>query len=294
LSANPEAEQTIVYVFSDGPRSEADREAVHATREVLQQSGLRHMRVIIRERNMGLAANVIDGVTYVCQKHGRVIVLEDDLVLSPTYLEFMNAALDRYANDENVFHVSGYMFPVRIRARHHAVLLPLATCSGGWATWERAWCDFDPTCRGYSALRADRALRKRFDLDGRYIFFHILEQQQAGRVDSWAIRWYLSIFMKNGLGVFPAKSLAQNTGFGADATHCNLSEVPEALRAVAHPFHVTSFPEPKLDSGALRKVSRFLGREFGLRARILGKVRGAYRLLARLASRSARGPRSSQ
>ena len=189
LRANPEAEKTVVYAFSDGPRSEADREAVDATREVLKQSGLQNLRVIIRERNMGLAANVIEGVTFVCHEHGRVIVLEDDLILSPTYLEYMNAALDRYANDENVFHVSGYMFPVRIRSRHDAVLLPLATCSGGWATWERAWRVFDPTAGGYSALQSDRALRKRFDLGGRYVYFRILELQPTGRVDSWASRW---------------------------------------------------------------------------------------------------------
>ncbi len=287
LRANPGAEDCDIYAFSDGPRAAQDEAAVNATRSALRDARFPRLTVVARDRNLGLAANVIDGVTRICSKFGRVIVLEDDLVLSPTYLAYMNAALERYANDERVYHVSGYMFPVRLKAPDDAVFLPMMTCSGGWATWARAWRAFDAEARAYPELKADRKLRRRFDLGGAYNFFDMLERQRAGKVDSWAIRWYLSAFMRDGLALFPVRSLAQNVGFGEAATNTQSVEIPVALRSVAHPLEVRRFPAVALNERALKTVARLMSRDAGS-----GLVPRARRKVAALRNKLVRVVRS--
>ncbi|ACL63999.1 conserved hypothetical protein [Anaeromyxobacter dehalogenans 2CP-1] len=257
LAANPEVRDTQVVVFSDGPRSAADAAAVDETRRVVQAAGLPHLEVVARERNLGLARSVREGVTRLCREHGRAIVLEDDLVLSPTFLEYMNAALDRYSEDERVYAVSGFQYPVRLRAPEDAVFLPFIS-SWGWATWERAWRHLDGEATGRARLLADPALRQRFDLGGRYGFSGMLEDQVSGRSDSWAILWYLTVFMRGGLALFPARSLVENRGFEAGGTHCP-EDAPRHIRAVAQPFRVRTWPEPRVDAAAYRRVTRCMG-----------------------------------
>jgi GT2 family glycosyltransferase len=279
LLANPGAAHAPVHVFSDAPRADAHVAAVSETRRVVRASGFRNLTIVERDRNLGLARSVIDGVGRLSREHGRVIVLEDDLLLAPTFLGYMNAALERYRETPNVFGVSGFLYSVDVGDRTDAVFLPFIS-SWGWATWDRAWNAFDPEARGYAALRADRQLRRRFDLDGNYDFFDMLEAQMQGRIDSWALRWYLSVFMRGGLTLFPARSLVENRGFGGEGEHCK-DEAPPHVRTVATPFEVRRFPEPVLDEEAFRRVKRFVGRDFTLVAKARGAARAMLRRLAR-------------
>lgn len=277
LLANPGAVDATIVVFSDAPRREEDRAAVEETRRVVRAAPFRAMTLVEREENLGLARSIIDGVTRLCREHGRVIVLEDDLVLSPTFLAYMNEALERYAEVPNVYGVSGFMYGAKPRRDVDAAFLPIIH-SWGWATWERAWRAFDPDATGFEALRADAALRRRFDLDGTYYYFDMLQAQREGRNDSWAIRWYLSVFLRGGLTLFPVRSLVENRGFGDGGEHC-VGEAPPHARAVAAPFEVRRFPEPRLDALTYRRVTRFIGRDFGVRGWIRGAWRGALRRL---------------
>lgn len=274
LLQNPEIRESRVFAFSDGARSPTDEDAVSATRRVLRACSLPHLEVIERGSNLGLANSVIDGVTTLCHRFGRVIVLEDDLVLSRHYLAYMNEALDRFAEEPRVFHVSGYMYPVPLPTRLDAVFLPFISSSGGWATWQRAWTFFDSRGTAYARLAADTSARNRFDLNGTYRFFEMLEAQLQGRVDSWAIRWYLTTFARDGLALFPTRSLAQNIGVGVGATHTALRTVPRQLRAVAHDVPVKRFPESVvIDEACFDAVKRFVGWELTLAGRLSYKVR---------------------
>lgn len=284
LAANPGAADARVVVFSDAPRTDADAEAVARTRAVVREARFRDLSLVERDRNLGLARSIVEGVTALCAEHGRVIVLEDDLVVSPTFLAYMNAALDRYADAPEVYGVSGFMYAVDLGPEQDAAFLPFIS-SWGWATWDRAWRAFDPAAGGYGRLRADRRLRRGFDLGGNYNFFEMLEGWRAGRNDSWAIRWYLSVFLRSGLTLFPARSLVENRGFGADAEHCTDDEVPPHVRTAAAPFTVARFPEPRLDEDAFARVKAFVGRDFSLAAKARGAMRGLRRRLARWGSR---------
>ena len=222
LETCPEFAQSPVFIFSDGPKSPAAAEDVKTVRSLVNSRLRANMSLIESPENSGLARSIIRGVTKLCEDYGRAIVIEDDLIVSPHILAWFNGALDRFADDARIMQVSGHMFgDSPVNGRNEGVLLPLTT-SWGWATWKRAWDRFMPNPTGLEQLGTDRALRKRFDLGGVYPYARMMERQQRGEVDSWAIRWYWSVFSEGGLGLFPPQSLVLNIGDDNLATHGRL------------------------------------------------------------------------
>lgn len=224
LKKNKYAEQSDLFIFSDGPKQAEARGAVQTVRDYVKTiEGFKTVNVVTRAENFGLAKSVIDGVTRLCGEYGRVIVLEDDLVTAPYFLEYMNTALERYQGEERVMQVAGYMFPVKFALEEDALFLPFIS-SWGWATWQRAWRHFDPHTKGYERLLADSALRKQFNLNGHYNYFKLLEAQRCGKIDSWAIWWYLSVFQRQGLALYPTRTLVRNLGFDGSGVNCAVSK----------------------------------------------------------------------
>ena len=212
-------DESPVIVYCDGARNDDELASVMATREVAQSMLGNRAEYRFSDANLGLASSVISGVNETLQKYGRIIVVEDDLQLSPSFLTFMNRALDRYECEEKVFQVSGYQFDApELSDLNTAFFLPFPV-SWGWATWKRAWDNFDPLALGWSNISTDKALRRRFNLDGNYGYATMLLRQMKGYSDSWAIRWYWSLFKKNGLVLFPPVSLVKNTGFDGSGSH---------------------------------------------------------------------------
>lgn len=218
LRRNPEADRTELHVHCDGPRGEADRVAVEEVRRyVASLDGFGGVRPLFRDRNLGLAESVISGVTSLLDRHDRVIILEDDLVLSPHFLRFMNEALTTYAGDARVASIHGYCYPT-FEPLPETFFLRGADC-WGWATWRRAWSTFEAD--GVALLRRIDAggMRRSFDLDGAYPFARMLEEQVNGRNSSWAIRWHAACFLADKLTLYPGRSLVQNSGNDASGTH---------------------------------------------------------------------------
>ncbi|GIX17758.1 MAG: glycosyl transferase [Rhodothalassiaceae bacterium] len=212
-------DESPIIIYFDGPKNDKEKEATNLTREVAKDLIGNIAEFHFQNRNIGLAKSVIRGVTDVTNRFGRAIIIEDDLILAPGFLRFMNDALDRYADVPRIFQISGFMFDIpEWKHRKTALFLPF-TVSWGWATWKRAWDAFDPDATGWEILRHDRALRRRFNLDGNYNYAAMLEDQMAGRIDSWAIRWYWSVFKANGLVLFPPVSLVRNIGMDGSGTH---------------------------------------------------------------------------
>jgi GT2 family glycosyltransferase len=222
LLANPLALKSPIRIYCDGPRGDQDAGEVARARAVVRELAPAHARVVERERNLGLARSVIAGVTEVVAEHGAAIVIEDDLELSPFALEYFNAGLERYRGEERVMHLSAYMYPVGV-ALPEAFFYREATCYG-WATWARAWRHFEPDGRKILQAVGERGARREFDVEGAIDFFGMLEAQIAGRVDSWAIRWYGSLWMRGGLALHPGRSLVRNTGFDGSGEHSGSSE----------------------------------------------------------------------
>lgn len=228
LQASPLADQSDLFIFSDAPREAAVAEGVGEVRRYIKNiSGFRSVVIVFRDRNFGLSRSIIDGVTRLCAERGKAIILEDDLVTSKEFLPFMNLGLRTYANCDDVMQIAGYMFPIELNLDEDALFLPFIT-SWGWATWDRAWRHFDPNALHYEKLRRDPQLRKRFDLNGNYPYLKMLEAQRAGRIESWAIRWYLSVFMRSGFSLFPRRTLVHNYGFDGTGVNCAVSGFEQA------------------------------------------------------------------
>lgn len=257
LSACPTFQDRHLYIFSDGPRTEADTGAVADVRAVIES--FPHPFKVIRKapENRGLARSIISGVSEICAAHGRVIVIEDDLIVAPTILDYFDEALDAYEGEQRVMQISGFAFGSD-RQSDQARFLPLTT-SWGWATWERAWKTFDPTARGAEALAKDPKLRARFNLNGLFNFSGMLDRQLRGEVDSWAIRWYLSVFLQDGLVLFPNSSLVQNDGMDRSGTHGFRSALLWRKQADVRNHSKPRLPSTvELKADAVQDIGRFV------------------------------------
>jgi hypothetical protein len=157
-------------------------------------------------------------VSDVIRKHGKIIVIEDDLVLAPQTLSYFNSALTTFEADEQVMHIAGYMYPVRRRMPSYFFFRE-ASC-WGWATWHRAWQHFNPN--GAELLAAIRKTHREYDFNvrGSRDYVEMLRAQLEGRINSWAIRWYASQFVRGGLGLHPGVSFVQNIGHDGSGNHC--------------------------------------------------------------------------
>jgi hypothetical protein len=231
LAANPLASDSTLFVYSDAASTPQQNLGVRAVRAILRQvTGFAEVSVIERTSNFGLARNIIEGVSEILHKHQRVIVLEDDMVTSRWFLTYMNEALERYADDDRVVSIHGYVYPVS-EILPETFFLPGADC-WGWATWRRGWACFNPDGVELLTELHRRRLRYAFDFDNSYPYAKMLEAQIAGTNDSWAIRWYASAFLADKLTLYPGRSLVHNIGNDASGTHCDQSSTMDSALSV--------------------------------------------------------------
>jgi len=212
-----------LFIYSDGPRSEEDKPLVEDVRNYIKSiDGFKRVEIIEREENLGLADNIIDGVTAVVNRYGSVIVLEDDLVLTEYFLDFMNEALKVYKNDERVMHISGYIFPIEAQGLPETFFLRVASC-WGWATWSRAWKYLEKDVDKCMA-QFNRRMIKSFNLENSRDFWAQIVRNKRGTRNTWAIFWYASVFLRDGLCLHPRVALVQNIGHDGSGTGCGVSK----------------------------------------------------------------------
>lgn len=284
LRRNELAEHTDLLVFSDGPKDSADNGRVDEVRKILDSiEGFRSTNIIKREANAGLAASVIGGVTRTIEEFGKVIVLEDDLVTSPAFLAYMNRALDRYENCEQVWHVSGWSFPLSEPPQEDAFLWRHMVC-WGWGTWADRWDHFEKDPDKLISTFTARQLH-RFNLNGAEKLWGQVLDNKDGKIDTWAIFWYATIFQNNGLCLNPSRSFVFDIGKDGSGTNVKRAE----SRNLEHePDLATNaqidFPAKLGEAAwALSEYKRYQKSIRGTRiGRLLGK-------LERLVQRSDRG-----
>lgn len=271
LLQNAEAGSSELYVFSDAARTEAEEEAVREVRNIVHATtGFKQIHVIERTGNWGLARNVIDGVSTIVNQYGRVIVLEDDLVVSPYFLQFMNEALDAYADEPRVGHIQACDFTQDTALP--ATFLIQWTGSWGWATWQRAWAHFNSD--GSSLLRRleERKLTRRFDFNGTYGFTRMLRRQIAGKNNSWAIRWNASLFLKGILSLNVGRSLVSNEGLDGSGTN-SVSGDPYVSHLWMKPLEVKKISPIEENEDARKAFERYYGHTNSFRAKVLKRLR---------------------
>lgn len=219
LLKNELAAESELFIYSDAAKDETSQAAVKEVRAFIRSiQGFKKITITERAENWGLARSIIDGVTTQINRYGRVIVLEDDLVVAPHFLQFMNDALETYRDEERVGHIQACDFT-------HDPSLPDTflikwTGSWGWGTWDRAWKHFNADGKALLTELESRKLTYTFDFNGKYGYTRMLRRQIEGKNNSWAIRWNASLFLKGILSLNVGKSLVQNEGFDGNGTNC--------------------------------------------------------------------------
>ena len=240
LLKNAEAKYSDLFIFSDGPKNEKAKQGVKKNRTFIRSlkdakgnanlnvndnspslnregwgESFKSVTIIEREKNWGLANSLIAGITEIVNKYGRVIVVEDDLILSPYFLQFMNEALEKYKDEDRVASISAFLNPIDCKAPETFFLRYFACW--GWATWKRGWDIL---------INDDRVLLKRlrwkkndFNIGGTGPFYGILYCDKIGLNDSWAVRFYASQFLAGKLQLFPGRTMAIQTGTDGSGTH---------------------------------------------------------------------------
>lgn len=284
LQKNELASESVLYVFADGPKENATEEQIEKisqTRNYIYSiRGFKEIHIEEADKNKGLADSIVDGVTRIVNIYGKVIVLEDDIVTSSGFLNYMNSALEIYEKEEKVMHIAGYMYPLRRNTLPKTFFYPATSC-WGWATWKRAWDCYNSDARYlYSKIKED-GLLDMLNVNTIHSFEEQLRANAEGQMHTWFIKWNASVLLSHGYSLYPKYSLVQNVGFDGSGEHCGPTD-HFSLQNLAENIEVKK-QRIRFNKKAIRLL-----REFGYREHnssnsiwLLRKLKKAYRLVKR-------------
>jgi len=273
LQKNELADQSDLIIYADASNSNEARSKVQEVRDYLKTiEGFKSVKIIERDKNWGLAANIIDGVTAVVNQYGKVIVVEDDLVTSPFFLRYMNDSLLAYEQNFDVGCIHGYIYP--IKGLQHDFFIRGADC-WGWATWLRAWQFFEPD--GQKLLKIVESspdyANDNFSIKCGYI--QMLRDQIEGKNNSWAIRWYFSALVNEMYCLYPAESYVNNIGLDNSGTHCGATDSFVSVLKSSYDFRAVPVEENTVYKN---KIIKFFARNNSKIRRAFFKIKKVFGL----------------
>ncbi len=271
LLLNAEARNSKLYIFSDAARTPRDESAVSEVRKYIDSiTGFADIIIIKQEQNKGLANSIISGVTDVLAKNETIIVVEDDLLLSPFFLRYMNDALTLYQAEKTVASIHGYTYPLKIELPE-TFFLRGADC-WGWATWKDRWDLFEPDSAKLLAEIQKANLEDVFDYGGYAGNIKMLCSQISGKIDSWAVRWHAANFLANKFTLFPGISFVQNIGMDGGGTHSTLTDVFK-IKLAAAPLIITKKQIMENEQIVLAIKDYFKASRLSILTRVITRVR---------------------
>jgi len=272
-----------LLVVADGPRANRprEREAVDEVRKTLDRIPWPcEVERNYADGNMGCRARVASGLTWAFSLVEEAIILEDDISIDPTFVRYCEELLERYRDDHRIGSISATDYSAGSQPGPASYWFSRYNLFWGWATWRRAWNLYDDemSCMSPSSPDGlDSILRRTFGLWRERAYWHsIMRRTHSGDRDSWGYRWLLSCWRHGLLGIQPCHSLADNRGFGADATHTRndpyrLAEARPMAFPLNHP------PEVARNVAGDRAIEdRAFSKDFGHRlAWMARKLRGS-------------------
>lgn len=260
LKQNELAAESRLFIFSDGPKTEADEASVQEVRNFIKSvDGFKSVEIISSKENKGLANSIIAGVNQLTKDYGQAIIFEDDLISSPYTLTYFNEALNRYRNEEKLMHIGAYMYALKTADLPETFFYRAAT-SWGWATWERAWKNFEPDI-DILIKQFDAKKKNEFSIEKTMNFWKQMKDFKKGKNNSWAIRWYASIFLKGGLTLNPSQSLVNNIGHDGSGVHSGINDI---YNVIINPKPITQFPTVVEENpDAYQAIKNFLANRKG-------------------------------
>lgn len=219
----PEATQTDLFIFSDGAKNENAQNAVNEVRQfakkIAEESIFKSVQVFESPINKGLAKSIINGVSQVVEKYGRVIVVEDDCYCSPYFLRYMNSCLDFYKDNQSIGAISGYSPMIEFPEDYeNDVFIAYRSCSCSWGTWADRWQNVDWELKEFSDFCKKPSLIKKLNANGNDRFMR-LYRQTKGNGSSWSVRFGAHLVKNNWLTVYPRYSYIKNIGCDESGVH---------------------------------------------------------------------------
>ena len=255
LQKNYLAKESRLIIISDAPKSNSDNASVLRVREYIREiSGFKYVELIEREQNYGLAKSIIEGVTSIVNEYGKIIVLEDDLVTNKYFLQYMNYCLNFFNENRKVWHISGWTYPIQFSEGKDFFFWGTMNC-WGWGTWRDRWEQFEKNT-DYLIETFSKNDIKTFNLNNSHNFWSQVIANRKGKINTWAIYWYASIFKNNGLCMNPTRSYVLNIGNDGSGVHCGTNDV---YKSELKENNEISFENVNVefDTEALKKIEVF-------------------------------------
>jgi len=243
LSINEEFYESELYIFIDGPsKRDDDSDIIHIekVKEIaLNIKGPKSVTIVKHEENLGLANSLQFGISKVLESNDNIIVIEEDLIVSPYFLNFINTGLNMYNSCEKVISIHGYNYPIQEITNNSFFFLKGADCLG-WGTWKRGWDLFNNDGTFLLSELNKRNLSHEFNFYGGINYTGMLEDCISGKNNSWAIKWYASAFLAGKYTLYPGKSLVQHIGIDESATHMAGASIDPPPHQ--EPIHISRIP----------------------------------------------------
>lgn len=268
LNKSALAKKTELFIFCDNFKSEKDKQQVEETRKFVDSfsgySNFSKTTIVKADANRGLKDSVVAGVTSIINEYGRVIVVEDDLEVSPFFLEFMNNSLDFYESNNQIWAISGYTLQMKsLKKYEHDVYFAGRGCSWGWATWKDRWSTIDWSVLSYKSFKHNWKKRKGFSKWGADLP-PMLDYQMASNINSWAIIWCYEAFKQNKITVYPKESYVKNLGNDGSGSHGSQSSQFDSSLNTQKSFSCV-FQEPFFEKNIKKEFHKIYSGNFVFR-----------------------------
>lgn len=271
LYNNPLAKESILYIYADGPKDNVDGatlESIKKTRDILKsKQWCKEVHIIEAKTNIGLTKSITEGITEILNKHGKAIIVEDDIITSPCFLTYMNEALNLYEKNDEVMTISGFV-PYTTGAENlpDTYFLHFMSC-WGWATWKRAWDQYIPDLEYLYHEMQKHSNLSHYNFDEAQDFLGLLRGTYQGEVDTWDIQWVTTIFLKQGFCLYPKYSVTQNIGMDGSGEHCDTNDRYQVKLASNVNVYPISIEENKYAYNYLKRFYKY-GADSSLKKRI--------------------------
>jgi hypothetical protein len=220
-----QAKPKRLFVAADGARPDRPGEAEKcaAARAIVDRVDWDcEVQTDFAATNLGCAKRPVSAIDWVFEYADRAIILEDDCLPHPDFFRFCDQLLDRYLTDQRITSICGLNIQFGRRRGDYSYYFSHHFHCWGWATWKRAWQNFDLELKNWAEIRDSGVLKDILGDDRAVRYWQRTFQtlHDSKTVDIWDYQCILAFWLQNGLNIFPnGRNLISNIGIGADATH---------------------------------------------------------------------------
>lgn len=233
-----------LYLIADGPKDKKEEVKCQKTRNLIENSidWVCEVHKIYSDTNLGCAQRIKTGLDSVFQKEQKAIILEDDTLPNSSFFKFCEFCLNRYDNDQSVYHISGCNFFPNSSETISSYYLTSIVNIWGWATWARAWNKYDMQMKSWNSQDKLSFLKHWCTTNQQLKDTHAMFELHCENTDPWTwdYQWVYTCWLNHGLSILPSKNLVQNLGMGPQGTHTKFEKqqgpYPASLQELKFPL----------------------------------------------------------